>query len=492
MTTKRTSLFFPIASTTMLATLTACAAGPDYVRPAAPSTTRYTRDLHPAVTPVADGQQQHFSAGTDISADWWRQFGSAPMDAVVRATIDGNPTLQAAEASLLQSQDDLRSGDGAFYPQVSGDAAAIRERPLSTPGTPGSGRIFNLVTASGTITYALDVFGGKRRMVESLQAQADYAAYLGDAAYLALTANVVNTCIARAGFIAEMRTLRELINLQQQDLRATRAQVSAGTAGYAAELAITGQIAANAALLAPLQQKIDQAEHLLGTLEGVLPARADLPDIALTDLALPLDLPLSLPSALVHQRPDILAAEAQLHVASANIGVATAAMFPSISLSGTAGAGGSSLGNLLKGGGTFWSVGPAINVPIFQGGTLWYGRKAAIAAFHVAEAEYRQTVLTAFSQVADVLTALDHDAEALQAQTDGYHAAGDALALVRINFRAGLVAGTAVMESDVAYHQATLSWLQAIAQRHQDTVALYIAVGGGWWNQTRLSSQDRP
>jgi NodT family efflux transporter outer membrane factor (OMF) lipoprotein len=256
-------------------------------------------------------------------------------------------------------------------------------------------------------------------------------------------------------------------------------------------LSLRSLIAANQASLAPLKQKIGQAEHLLATLEGVMPSNVTLPDIDLHGLTLPLDLPVSLPSDLVRQRPDILSAEAQLHIASANIGVATAAMFPSFSLNGTYGAVGSNLGNLPTASGRFWSIGPSATVPLFQGGSLWYGRKAAVDAFQVSQANYRQTVLAAFAQVADSLQALEHDAEALQAEVDAQSAAAEALDLLQTNYRAGLVAYLEVLAADVQFHQTSIAYVQAVAQRHQDTVALFVSLGGGWWNRQRPNGEDK-
>jgi NodT family efflux transporter outer membrane factor (OMF) lipoprotein len=450
----------------------------------APDAGGYTREPLPAATALADGQAQQFAPGGSLNADWWRLFKSAQLNAVVAQAIANNPTLQASEASLRQSQDNVRAGYGVFFPRVDAGANATRERTaplqegLQTPST-----IFTLVTLSGTISYVLDVFGGERRTVEGLKAQTDYQRYLGMAAYLSLSANVVDTSIARAAYAAEVRATEQLIDLEKQQLHLTEVQVRAGTAPYSSVLAIRGLIAANQALLAPLQQKIGQTEDLLATLEGVVPSKVALPDIDLTGLVLPADLPVSLPSDLVRQRPDILSAEAQLHVASANIGVATAAMFPSFSLSGTYGAVGSNFGNLSAASGRFWSIGPSATIPLFQGGTLWYGRKAAIDAFQQAQANYRQTVLSAFAQVADSLKALEHDAEELQAQVDAQLAAGEALSLLQANYRAGLVAYLDVLAADVQFHEATIGYLQAVAQRHQDTVALFVALGGGWWNR---------
>ena len=470
----------------IIAMLGGCEVGPDFVRPAPPDTDRYTRESRPEATVVADGQAQRFAPDTNLPADWWRLFKSAQLNTVVRQAIANNATLQAAEASLRQSQDNLRAGYGIFFPQIDAGLDVRRERtaPLQQ-GSQTHGTIFNLVTLSGTISYALDVFGGERRMVEGLQAQADYQSYESKAAYLTLSANVVNTCIARAAYAAQIRATEQLIELEYQQIHATEAQVRAGTTPYSNVLSIQSLIAANQASLAPLKQKISQAEHLLAALEGVVPSRATLPDIELIDISLPNDLPVSLPSDLVRQRPDVLSAESQLHVASANIGVATAAMFPSFSLSGTYGAVGSNFGNLSASNGRFWSIGPSVTIPLFQGGTLWYGRKAAIDAYQQSQANYRQTVLSAFEQVADSLKALEHDAEALQAQVEAQRAAGEALKLLQANYRAGLVAYLDVLTADVQFHEATIAYLQAVAQRHQDTVALFVALGGGWWNEQR-------
>ena len=469
-----------------LALLGGCAVGPDFVRPASPDTHRYTRETPAAATVVADGRAQQFIVGVPLPSDWWRLFGSPQLDAVVWLAVTNNPTLQAAEASLRQSQDNLRAGYGVFYPQLEAGLSATRQKvSAAQSGASASGRTFSLVTASGTISYALDVFGGSRRTVESLRALADYQRYESQAACLALTANVVNTCIARAAYTDEIRATQELIVMEQEQLQLTEQQVHAGTVAYASVLSLRSTIAANQALLAPLRQNVSQTEHLLATLEGVLPAQVSLPDLELTNLTLPADVPVSLPPALVHQRPDILAAEAQMHSASAKIGVATAAMFPSINISGTYGTAGSSFGNLsalTAASGQFWSIGPSATIPVFQGTSLWYGRKAAQDVYQQSAASYRSTVLGAFAQVADSLNALEHDAEALQAQTAARQAAAENLTLLQANYQTGLVNYLDLLTADIQYHTATIGWLQAVALRHQDTVALFTALGGGWWN----------
>ena len=467
----------------ILVILGGCSVGPNFVRPATPDTDRYTHELQSEATIAADDQVQHFTSSNTLIADWWKLFQSTELDAVVNKAIANNPTLQASEANLRQSQDNMRAGYGVFFPQIQAGAGASRQRTSSLQqGSQTSGKIFNLVTLSSTISYAIDVFGGSRRSVESLRAQADYQRYENVAAYLMLSANVVNTSIAHAAYYEEICTTKQLIKLEKEQLRLTQAQVQAGTSPYANVLSIESLIAADQALLAPLEQNLSQSEHLLATLEGEFPSKADLPDINLNKFLLPMDLPVSLPSDLVNQRPDILAAEAQMHVASAKIGVATALMFPSFSLNGTFGTSGTNFGNLTASSGKFWSIGPVATIPLFQGTTLWFGRKAAIDAYQQSRANYRQTVLSAFAQVADSLKALEHDAEALQAEVEAKRAAGEALKLLQANYHAGLVNYLAVLTADVQYHETCIAYLQAVAQRYQDTVALFVALGGGWWN----------
>lgn len=473
--------------------LSACAVGPDFVRPSTPVADRYTTEPLAPVTVIADGQAQRFHPGAPQTPDWWRIFHSSALDAVVRQAISASPTLEQAGASLRQSQDKLRAGYGVFFPQVDAGLDATRERAAPVPGAArASGSAFNVVTLGGTIGYALDVFGSGRRTVEGLQAEVDFQRNASRSAYLALTANVVNACIARAAYAAQARATAELIELEQEQLQGTQAQATAGIASYSSVLAIRAQLAQNRALLAPLQQSVSRAEHLLAVLEGTTSPAAALPDIEFSDLALPVDLPVSLPSALARDRPDILQAEAQLHLASADVGVATAALFPSVTLDGSYGSAGSGLGTLLSASGRFWSIGPSVSIPIFRGGTLWYGRMAAQEAYRASEANYRQVVLLAFAQVADVLNALEHDAQGLQALDDARRDSGAALRLLQASYGAGMVAYLDVLVADVQFHQASISYLQARAQREQDSVALYAALGGGWWNEARPQEPVEP
>ena len=466
-----------------LVQMSGCTLGPNFVRPAEPDASHFSRGDAVSKTATADGLAQTFSSDISLPANWWQLFQSERLNDVVQQALAHNQTLAAAQASLRQSQDYLQAGSGVFYPQVNATLGAerVQNAPLQQ-GSTANAVIYNVVSLSGTVSYALDLFGGNRRMVEALGAQVDNQRYLTRAAYLALSSNVVDTVIARAAYEAQIAAVRQLIALETEQLHSAEIQVQAGTLPYSNVLSLRAQIASNEAQLAPLRQRAGQAKDLLASLEGVSPAKVVLPTVALADLKLPENLPLSLPSQLVRQRPDILSAEAQLHAASANIGVTAAAMYPNFSLSASYGSAGNPAGNITGNGEQFWSAGTSITAPIFNAASLSAQHQAALDAYAAQQASYRQTVLNAFAQVADVLKALKHDAQALQAQDEVQRAALEALMLLQTNYKAGMVAYVDVQSAEVQYQQARVGYFQAVAQRHQDTVALFAALGGGWWN----------
>jgi len=461
-----------------------CTVGPDFVRPEPPRIEHYTSGSQPGATIAADGQAQRFEEGARIVSDWWRLFNSSKLDAIIKEAMTNNPNLQAAQASLRQSQDNLRAGYGVFYPQVNAGFDATRQKlsQASLGGSSANSTIFNLYTLTATVSYALDIFGGERRAVEGLQAQVDFQRYTVLGTYLTLSGNIVNTVIARAAYSEEIKATEQTIAFEKEQVTITEVQAQAGTVPYSSVLSIRSQLAATEATLPPLRQKLNQADHLLATLAGHAPAEWSSSQIDMGDLTLPADLPITLPSQLVRQRPDILTAEAQLHGASAEIGVATAALFPSFTLNGSYGVENTSFSNPFKNTSGIWSLGANIAAPLFHGGTLQSMRSAAIEGYNQSLANYRQTVLSAFAQVADTLRALEHDAEALQAQSQALSAAQEALRLVQVNYQAGIANYLQVLAADNQYQQARIGYLQAQAQRFQDTVALFVALGGGWWN----------
>lgn len=461
-----------------------CTVGPDFVRPTPPQGERYTQRPMAPSTVSADGLAQHFEPGAQIAADWWHLFNSREIDALVSKAVADNPSLQAAQATLRQSQDNLRAGYGVFYPQLDFTGGASREKfSGAQTGEASSARIFNLYTLNTSVSYTLDVFGGNRRTVEGLAAQVDYQHCTELGAYLTLSGNIVNTVIARAAYAAEIDATEQLIGLLKEQVQVTQAQVEGGTAPYANLLSAQSQLASTEATLAPLRQRLDQSEHLLAVLTGHTPAETVVEQIDLASLALPSDLPVTLPSELVHQRPDILAAEAQLHSASANIGVATAAMFPQFTLNGSFGQLSNAGSTLLRSASSVWGLAADLATPLFRGGTLWYEKKAAEDAYQAALANYRQSVLSGLEQVADTLRALEHDAENVEAQARAVDAASGALKLLQANYEAGIVTYLQVLVADAQYHQASIAYLQARGQRLQDTAALFVALGGGWWNK---------
>jgi NodT family efflux transporter outer membrane factor (OMF) lipoprotein len=366
----------------------------------------------------------------------------------------------------------------------------MRERtaPVSQ-GLATSPQLFNLLTLSASVNYALDLFGGERRQVEALAAQVQAQRATEQATYLTLLSNLVDAAIAAAAYRDEIQASRELIGMQQQQVHLAQIQAEAGTAPYSTVLSLQSQLASEQATIPPLEQKLSQSEDLMASLTGRTPAEFAPRQLHLAGLHLPRDLPISLPSELVRQRPDVLLAEASAHAASAQIGVATAAMLPSVTLRGDFSANARSLSHLMDAQGRAWDAAAQISQPLLEGGSLWYRRRAAIDSYRQADALYRQTVLQAFQQVADTLEALGHDASALQADELGLATARQALQLVQSNYAAGLATYLEVLSADAQFHQAQIEDLQGSAVRLQDTVALYAALGGGWWNAPDATSR---
>jgi len=466
-----------------------CAVGPNFSRPSPPQLDRYAPEPGPSRTGPA-GAAPTIGFGRSPDAQWWRLFGSPALNALVDAGLTSSPTLEAARQALQQSQYQARAGAGVFFPSVSGSFGAASERtsPLRA-GAPGAAAsTFSLYTLAGAVNYAVDLFGGERRSVEALNAAAEQQRYAEGSAYLLLTGNIVDTAIARAGYADEARTLGDIARLDGEQRDILSAEFKAGHVAWSSVLDAEQQLATDRQSLAVAEQRDSTAVTLLQTLVGREQAatRPAAPD--LDGLSVPPDAPVSLPSALVRQRPDILEAEAALHQASANIGVATAAMFPSISITGNYGAASLSLAQLASPAGRFWSVGPSVNVPIFEGGALWFGRKAAVAAYHKAEADYRQTVLAALEQVADQLNALDTDAQVSDATGQGYEAAEVQAELADANRRAGVIADFDAMTAQIQADRSRIVLNAAKTQRLQDVVALYLASGGGWSAQSESAA----
>lgn len=481
-----------IAKITVLALLAAglagCAVGPSFQRPAAPETTRYTAEpltAHAPVAPGSGGASQRYIEGQDLPEQWWKLFGSNALDQLVSAALKANPDLQAAEAALRAARENAAVARGAYWPSVDVQFTPTRQRvadPLASPTASGED-LFTLHTSQVNVAYAPDVFGGTRRQVEAATAQTEVAQFQRRATWLTLTSNVVVAAIQEASLRAQLRATREQISAASRLLDMVKQQQRAGQLGAADVAAQETALAQIEATLPPLEKQLAQQRNLLAVLAGRLPSEAIVQQFDFESLKLPEELPLSVPARLVEQRPDIRAAEAQLHAASAQIGVARAARLPNISLTASLGSAALDTATLFKSGTGFWSIGADLVQPIFHGGSLMHQERAAEASYDQAAAQYRSTVLTAFQNVADTLHAIDADANVLRATTTAERAATHSLEIAQRQWQLGLVGFPAVLQAEQARQQTVIGMVQAHAARYADTVALFQALGGAWWRE---------
>ena len=472
----------------------ACAVGPNFKPPAPPPVSSYT--LAPPTTTeatpgVPGGTAQRFVAAADIPADWWTLFHSPALNALIAEALANNADLKAAQAALLVAHETTRAQHGAALPQVSAGAGITREKDPSAALAPvpsNNAFLYTLATPQLSVSYVPDVFGLNKRTVEAAAAQEQASRYQMVAVDITLSANVAEAAIQAASLEDQIETTNELIGLNRQILSLLQYQKSKGYIGGGDIVAQQTQLAQLEASLPPLLKQRDQQNNLLAVLTGRYPGQTLPEKFTLASLTLPPDLPLTLPSELVQQRPDVLQAEANLHAASAQIGVATAARLPNITLTGNAGSTALAIGSVFGPGTGFWNIGASLLAPIFDGGTLLHQQRAARAAYQQSAEHYRGTVLTSFQNVADTLAALQHDAETLKATAAAADAAKASLDLQRLQYKDGYAAYLAVLNADQAYQQTRLSLVQAEADRFTDTAALFQALGGGWWRRPDLAS----
>jgi NodT family efflux transporter outer membrane factor (OMF) lipoprotein len=459
-----------------------CAVGPNFAPPAAPDANRYGPDAIPARFAATSGEEQQVQLGHEIEGHWWALFASPEIDALVEHAIAANRTLVTARATLAQARDAVAAARGPLLPQVTGTADAQRARSprLDSSSFTRGGETSNLYSVGLGVSYALDVFGGVRRTVEQRKAQAEAAGDELAAAWLTLTGNAVTQAIAIASLGAQIEASEQILRDDADNLALVQARFDAGKAARSEVLTARTQLGADQALLPPLRQQLAAARHALAVIAGELPSDFTPPDFALAALTLPGELPVSLPSELVRQRPDIRAAEAQLHAASAAIGVATAQLFPSITLSGSVGSEALETASLFSGPAAAWTLAAAAAQPIFRGGTLWAERRAAIDAYDASLATYQLTVQQGFQQVADLLQALQHDHDLVAAQRDLYDTSSESLRVERIGYEAGKIDALHLIDAQRSFQQASLGLARAQAQRLADSALLLVAVGGGW------------
>jgi NodT family efflux transporter outer membrane factor (OMF) lipoprotein len=463
--------------------LCACV-GPNFHRPAPPQVDRYTAEALPPETASAKGPggaAQRFLAEGDVPRDWWTRFGSEELDALVAGALRANPSVHAAAAALRQAQENTAAQRGSYYPTVQAGFDATRQRNavgVLAPSLASGTALYNLYTPQVTVSYVPDVFGGNRRQVESLAALAEASQYQLDATYLTLTANVVTTAIEEAGLRAEISATERVIALERDSLGVLRRELELGAVAEGDVYAQEAALAQLETTLPPLRRQLQTARDALAALTGRLPADYTPLRFELDQLVLPQDLPLGVPSQLVERRPDVRAAEAQLHAATAQVGVAIANLLPQVTITGDVGSSATAMGDLFKAGTGFWSVGASLTQTLFEGGTLIHRKRAADAALDQAGALYRSAVLTAFQNVADALHALATDADTLDAASRAEEAAQKSLDVVRHQLELGSVSYLALINAEQAYQQALISLTQARANRYADTAALFQALGG--------------
>jgi NodT family efflux transporter outer membrane factor (OMF) lipoprotein len=468
----------------LVSLLAGCMLGPDFTAPKAPDATGYTEDGIPD-TRLADAKEkeQRFALGKKIAADWWQLFHVQRLNEVLEQAIDGNQTLAAARATLAQAREAVTVAGGALYPQVDVGAGASRDRvSFAVIGQKQRGPVINLFTLGPIVSYSLDPFGGNRRRVEQQGALAEFEDYRLDAAYLTLTGDAVTQALAIATARAQLKAVESIIRDDEENLRLVESVRRAGEGTQLDVQSAASQLAADRTLLPGLRQQVSVARHALSILLGRLPSTWVPPDFELEEFTLPEELPVSLPSELVRQRPDILAAEAELHAASAAIGVATAQLYPNVNLTASFTQEALSVTSLFNPASSVWSIGSQLLVPVFHGGALEAQQRAAVDAYDGALAAYKQTVLISFGQVADVMQALKHDGELLEAQRRALESAEASLRLTRTTYQYGNVGVLQVLDAQRLAEQARLGYVRAQAQRYFDTVQFLTAMGGGWWD----------
>jgi NodT family efflux transporter outer membrane factor (OMF) lipoprotein len=469
-----------------------CAVGPNFHRPGTPATPAYrpSGESRPVSTAAAAAHQrapaaaryaQHILLGAPVAADWWTLFRSPPLDELMRRAMADNHDLAAAKATLAQAQELVAAQTGRLFPQVDLQAGTGRQQygkqflgslvPSVAP--------FTYESFGASVSYTLDYLGATARSVEEQTALEQYERSELDAAQLTLTGDVASEAVIIATTREEIRAAAELLSEDRDNLRLVQTAFDNGSVSKLDVLTAQSQLATDQTLLPPLYQQLAIARHALAVLLGQPPAEWSQPDLELTDLRLPRQLPVSVPSQLVRRRPDILAAEAQLHAATAAVGVATANLYPQIALTATLGQQALTPAKLFNASSTAWSLIAGLTQPLFDGGTLRAERRATLDALQASAARYQQVVLDSFGQVADLLDALDHDAQLVAAQANARDTSEASLALARQSYRAGNSGVLQVIDAQRERQRAELGFLEAQSRQYLDTIQLLLAVGGG-------------
>jgi NodT family efflux transporter outer membrane factor (OMF) lipoprotein len=489
----------PALAAVLSASLTACAVGPNYKPPPPPAATGYgsaSARTETAAAESAGGGAQRFVSGMDIPGQWWTLFESPQLDQLVEQALKANPDVGAAQAALKQAHELYSAQWTSLFPVVQGEFNGTRAKnavgTIANPtNLPQANPYYNLYTAQLTLSYAPDVFGGTRRALEQAKAQENGARFQLEATYLTLSSNVVVTAVQEASLRGQIDATARLVDVQHELTDKVRHQRLLGSASDLDVLAQESAEAQTAQTLPPLQKQLGQTRDALTALIGRLPSGEPPEAFRLSDLTLPTDLPVSLPSKLVEQRPDVRQAEENMHAASAAVGVTIANMLPQFTIDGDIGSSALKLGQLFSPYTGFWDAGASLTQTLFDAGALIHKKRAAEAALDQAGAQYRGAVILACQNVADTLRALQSDAEALKASAEAERAAKRAFALARQQRELGTISMVAVLNAEQAYQQAELAYVQAEANRYSDTAGLFQALGGGWWNRTEEPRYER-
>ena len=476
--------------------LAGCSVGPDYHKPAPPAAGGYTPEQLPAQL-ISDqtvvNPTQRLLTGMDIQGDWWALFHNKALSELVAYALDHNHDLQAAQAALRQARENIYAQEGNFLPALSGSFTPTRNKTATGAISPVAASLnpyYSLYTAQLNVSYNPDVFGLNRRQNESLVATADAQRFQLEATYLTLTSNLVNAAIAEASFRGQIAATLDIVKVERDLYGILTKQFALGAVARVDVLAQEAQVAQAEASLPPLQKSLAQQRDLIAALSGRLPSEGVPQSFSFNDLQLPLDLPVSLPSNLIEQRPDIRQADANVHAASALIGVAVANRLPLLNLSALGGSEALKFNQLFSPGDGFWTIAGSVTQPIFDGGILLHRERAARAAFDGAVEQYRSTVLDAFQNVADALRALQADADAVRVATLAVQAANQTLTITSQQLRLGQISYLAFLNAEQVALQARLTEVQARASRFSDTAGLFQALGGGWWHRSDVQVKD--
>lgn len=493
-----------ILITTALCGLAGCTVGPDFKKPEPPPVDTYTETPLPEKTidsPIKGGEAQHFHIDSPIEAQWWELYHSEELNALIKRGIENSPDLKTAEATYRQAQEELRALTGELYfPVVGLEAFGGREQLSafdSLEGSPGETladfpiQQLSLYNVDVNVSYVLDVFGGNRRAIESLRAEVDVERYELDATYIALTANIVTSAVAEAALRAEISATNEIIAKAESFLEVMQKQYKVGSISNIEILNQQTVLAQARASLPPLENELAQTRHALSVLVGGFPGDGKLPEFHLDSLHLPTDLPVSLPSTLIQQRPDIRVAEALLHQATADIGVATANLLPTFPIEAAYGVNSDTLNNFFNANDIFWNWQAGVLQTVFNGGALRAQKRAAIAAFEAASAQYNLAVLTGLQNVADTLSALESDARTLHETVTAENAAKEMMELAKKQYAGGSLSYLELLAVETAYQETYIERIDAQAARYADTAALFQALGGLWWTDDEDEDENQ-